>query len=107
MTENGIKGFAAEANRKEKGEMKRILPYCLPLMLMLISGVVKAQVTTGVIKGVVSDPNGAVVANARVSVTRKSTKESKTAQTSANGTFEFANLPLGEDYSVAVEATGF
>lgn len=87
--------------------MKRILPYVLPLMLMLVGGVVNAQVTTGVIKGVVNDPNGAVVPNAKVSVTRKSTKESKTAQTSANGTFEFANLPLGEDYSVAVEATGF
>ena len=86
--------------------MKRILPFAL-LLLLLLAGSVQAQVTTGVIRGVVNDSNGAVVPNAKVTVTRKSTKESKTAQTSGAGTFEFANLPLGEDYSVAVEATGF
>src|SRR3954462_3248169 len=89
------------------GKMKKILTFALPLVLVFIGTAVQAQVTTGIIKGVVNDSNGAVVPNAKVTVTRKSTKESKTAQTSGSGTFEFANLPLSEDYSVAVEATGF
>jgi hypothetical protein len=106
MTKHKSKASLMKPKRKDKGEMKRILPFAL-LLLLLLAGSVQAQVTTGVIRGVVNDSNGAVVPNAKVTVTRKSTKESKTAQTSGAGTFEFANLPLGEDYSVAVEATGF
>jgi hypothetical protein len=79
----------------------------LVLCLGLIAGVANAQVTTGTVKGIVNDPNGAVVPNAKVTITKKSNGETHTAQTSGSGTFQFDNLLVGEDYSVTVEATNF
>ena len=66
-----------------------------------------AQVTTGSVRGVVSDQTGAVVPNAKVTLSRKSTGGSQTAQTSSSGQFEFSNLQPGDDYTVAVEAPNF
>jgi hypothetical protein len=68
---------------------------------------VQAQVTTGSVRGVLSDPNGAAVSGAKVTITRKATGISSTTQTSGSGQFEFSNLLLGNDYEVAVEAAGF
>lgn len=69
--------------------------------------VVQAQVTTGNVRGVVTDPNGAVVPNAKVTITKLSTNNSATAQTSGSGQFEFNNLLSGNDYTVTVEAANF
>jgi hypothetical protein len=66
-----------------------------------------AQVTTGSVRGVVLDPNGAVVTNAKVTLTKKSTNNSITTQTSGTGQFEFNNLLVGDDYLVTVEAPNF
>lgn len=68
---------------------------------------VHAQVTTGTVRGTVIDPNNAVVPSAKVTITKKSTNVSNTAQTSGSGQFEFTNLPVGDDYSVVIEAAGF
>ena len=66
-----------------------------------------AQVTTGSVRGVITDPNGAAVTNAKVTITKKSTNASVTTQTSGSGQFEFNNLLLGEDYEVTIEAQSF
>ncbi len=66
-----------------------------------------AQVTTGTVRGVITDQNGAAVTNAKVTITKKSTKGSATTQTSSSGQFEFNNLLLGDDYEVTIEATNF
>lgn len=66
-----------------------------------------AQVTTGKIRGIVLDPNGAVVPGAKVSLTRKSTNNTITTQTSNAGSFEFNNLLPADDYTVVVEAQNF
>ena len=65
------------------------------------------QVTTGGVRGAITDPNGAAVANAKVAITKRSTSSSNTTQTTGSGQFEFNNLPVGEDYDVTVEAAGF
>jgi hypothetical protein len=67
----------------------------------------QAQVTTGSVRGVVTDPNGAVVPAAKVTITKKSNNNTLTAQTSGGGTFEFNNLLSGNDYTVTVEAPNF
>src|SRR6266550_2099947 len=67
----------------------------------------QAQITTGSVRGAVTDPNGAVVNNAKVTITKKSTNVSNTTQSSGSGEFEFSNLPVGDDYSVTVEAQNF
>jgi len=67
----------------------------------------QGQVTTGSVRGVITDPNGGAVTNAKVTIRKKSTKTTATTQTTGSGQFEFNNLPLGEDYEVTVEADGF
>src|SRR5437763_3872233 len=66
-----------------------------------------AQVTTGNVRGIVTDPTGATVPNAKVTITQKSTNASTTAQTTSAGEFEFKNLLPSADYSITVEAQGF
>ena len=87
--------------------MRSVFILIAALSIGLAATNVRAQVTTGTIKGVVNDQNGAVVPNAKVSLSRKSTSESRTVQTSASGTFEFANLAVAEDYTIVVEAGDF
>lgn len=87
--------------------MKRILISALALALSLVAFTAQAQVTTGVVKGVVVDQNGAVVPNASVTITNKVNNQSQTAQTSDNGAFEFSGLLVGQVYTMTVEAQGF
>ncbi|HEX6719885.1 MAG TPA: carboxypeptidase-like regulatory domain-containing protein, partial [Pyrinomonadaceae bacterium] len=78
------------------------------LMITLVLALsVHGQVTTGSIRGVVTDPNGAVVQNAKVTITKASNNSSTTTQTSDTGQFEFNNLLVGDDYRVTVEAPNF
>src|SRR6185295_8243793 len=65
------------------------------------------QATTGSIRGVVTDQNGAVVSGAQVTLTRKSTGGTQTAATNASGHFDFPNLQPGDDYSLSVQAPNF
>jgi hypothetical protein len=65
-----------------------------------------AQVTTGNVRGVVKDPNGALVAGARITICSKATNRSLTTQTSGEGAYEFSSMPPG-DYSITIEAPSF
>src|ERR1043166_6025485 len=85
--------------------MKKFFTLGLALSLSLIAISVRAQVTTGTVKGIVNDPNGAVVTGAKVTIVKKSNNETHTGQTSGSGTFQFDNLLIGDDYTVTVEAT--
>ncbi len=67
---------------------------------------VAAQVTTADVLGTVSDNTGAVVPNAKVTITNKATNESRSVQTSSTGDYVFTFLNPG-NYSVRVEASGF
>ncbi|HLL76824.1 MAG TPA: carboxypeptidase regulatory-like domain-containing protein [Pyrinomonadaceae bacterium] len=60
----------------------------------------------GTVGGVVTDPNGAAVANASVIVRNNSTGQTFTAQTSHTGEFQTSQLPPGS-YTVTVNAPGF
>jgi hypothetical protein len=65
-----------------------------------------AQVTTGNLHGTVSDPNGAAVSGANVTLTNKANNTSSTAQTGDDGRFTFNGL-LPDTYSITVEAPNF
>jgi len=65
-----------------------------------------AQQTTGQVRGVVKDPNGAVVAGASVTITNVQTNVSQTTQSTSDGTYQFNDLLVGT-YKIAVTATGF
>jgi len=62
--------------------------------------------TSGGAAGVVSDPSGAVVPNAKVTITNNDTKEEHSATTNAQGSYRFSFLPPG-GYTLAASATGF
>lgn len=64
------------------------------------------QVATSNLTGTVKDPNGALVAGAKVSVKNKDTGVSREASSNDQGVFVITNLAAGP-YSVKVEATGF
>lgn len=85
------------------------LPRFLWVFLFAVSCVLSAhgQATTGGIRGVVTDQNGAVVSGAKVTLTRKSTGGTQSAQTTSSGQFEFTNLQPADDYSISVESQNF
>src|SRR5436309_10898870 len=65
-----------------------------------------AQITTTGIRGIVRDPNGAMVPNATVKVTDNSTGVEQSAVSSGEGVFLFPNLQFGS-YKLITSATGF
>ncbi|MFN0138910.1 MAG: carboxypeptidase regulatory-like domain-containing protein [Pyrinomonadaceae bacterium] len=75
------------------------------LLLLLAQAAIQAQ-TTGSLSGSVSDPNGAAVIGATVTLKNNATGEGRTTTTNDRGTFAFSNLNPGL-YSVTVENTGF
>lgn len=66
----------------------------------------KAEVT-GTVSGTVTDPSGAAVANAAVILRNANTGLERRVQTNTTGGYEFLTVPIGENYSVRVEAPGF
>jgi outer membrane receptor protein involved in Fe transport len=67
---------------------------------------VAAQGRIGTIQGTVKDPNGAVVPNAKVTVTQSVTGYNQSAQTDDEGAFKLVNVPFNT-YTVRAEAAGF
>ena len=66
----------------------------------------QSQATTGVIRGVVLDPNGASVASAQVELRQTQTNFQRVVTTDARGNFAASLLPLGT-YDVTARAVGF
>ena len=62
--------------------------------------------STGAIRGVVTDPMGAVVPGAEVSATRDNTPQKFTTTTDDEGRYLLRNVPVGL-YSLRIEANGF
>jgi Carboxypeptidase regulatory-like domain len=66
----------------------------------------QANVQAGSIQGVVTDPQGSVVAGAKVTITNKDTGASSETASTSSGTFTSGSLTPGT-YVVRVEAPGF
>ena len=78
----------------------------IALLLVLVAALAWTQTLDTGILGTVTDPSGAVVANASVSITQTATGVKRTTQTGADGKYEVRYLVPGE-YSVEVQAQGF
>jgi hypothetical protein len=77
------------------------------LVLVLLSAVcLSAQTFRGTILGTITDPSGAVVAGATVTVKNVGTGLERTMQTSADGSYALPELPIGT-YTVTVTLAGF
>jgi hypothetical protein len=75
-------------------------------IVLIFALTVFAQSNTGTITGIVSDPNGASIANATVVVINVGTNESRTVQTDADGRYEIPSLSTGV-YKVTATVSGF
>ncbi len=62
--------------------------------------------TSGQITGTVTDPNGAAVPGATITVTSLATGETRSVTTSSDGNYVFANLAIGM-YNLKVTQSGF
>src|SRR5215470_17153840 len=75
-------------------------------LLLTLGPTVFAQARIGSVQGVVKDPTGALVPNAKVTVTQPVTGYKQTTQTDAQGSFKLVNVPFNT-YKVRAEAIGF
>ena len=78
----------------------------LTCALLALSFPVIAQAPTGIITGTVTDETGAVIPNAKVTITNKATDFVRVALASSEGFYSAPALPAGE-YQVRCEQTGF
>lgn len=78
------------------------------LFILLLTGVSWPQTTVsqGSIQGTVTDQSSAVVADATITITSRSTGQTVTVKTTSAGTYNSGGLPVG-DYVVRAQAKGF
>lgn len=79
---------------------------CALVLLLAIPFAANAQQYSGTVTGTVTDPSGAAVAGAEVTISSASTGVSSTAMTSDLGVFSFAQLTAGS-YEVHVKHASF
>ena len=84
------------------------LVLCAGLLVPVLPGPLCAQTTvgTGSIVGTVSDPSGAMISGARVTITNLATRQVVNVATNSSGTFNSGALVPG-DYRTLVSAKGF
>src|SRR5262249_36564257 len=70
------------------------------------SGLAQSLGSAGTVNGVVSDPNGAVIAGATVTIQNPVTGYRRTTTTDAAGAFRFSDVPQN-NYQLTVSANGF
>jgi hypothetical protein len=92
---------------KNEGALRRRWPIVVGLFLVLGSGgALRAQLNHGIVEGVVTDPAGAAVANASVTVTALDTGVSTPTKTNNTGYYRAVDLVPGR-YKIHVESPGF
>lgn len=88
---------------------RRILWAHLALVLALtclLSPGIQAQSTFATVLGTVKEPTGAVVPNAKVTLTNTGTNSVHTTLSNASGGYEFVNVEVGT-YKIDIESPGF
>jgi hypothetical protein len=91
--------FALLLNQQKSGSL-------LVYLLIFLSVSTGAQLVTSTISGTVSDPGGAVVAEAVVTVMEIEARAVRMAETDQRGSYQLAGLPPGQ-YTLQVQKSGF
>ena len=76
------------------------------LVCLIAAGAFAQGGGNAAVSGTVTDPSGAVIAKANVTMTRLGTEEKRTAATNESGQFSIPTLPPAS-YRLTVEASGF
>jgi outer membrane receptor protein involved in Fe transport len=90
----------------ERKNVYRFSALSFAAALCLAFGTTTLAQSTATLQGTVTDPQGAVVPNAKVVVRSQATGAERTAQTDSEGNYQFASLEPGA-YNVEVQAQGF
>ncbi|HSE35900.1 MAG TPA: carboxypeptidase regulatory-like domain-containing protein [Blastocatellia bacterium] len=89
------------------GKMKEFSLAVILLLVVRVEVVLpQASISTSELRGQVTDPNGAAVAGATITVTDPARGSTRTVKSDANGLYVLLSLPPGT-YNMKVEATGF
>ena len=86
--------------------VKMINGILLALLVLTLVTPVVAQRLDGTLRGEVTDPQGALVTDAKVTATNDKTGVSNTTTTTSSGDYVFPNLLVGT-YTITVEGSGF
>ena len=78
----------------------------IALLFVCLCTLVSAQTPIGTLEGQITDPAGALVSNAEVSVHNSQTGLTRTVHSSHQGAYHFSDLPIGL-YLLEVKAQGF
>lgn len=76
------------------------------IFLTAMASAYAQSTSSGTIRGVVKDPNGAIIPNAEVTLTANNTKTERKFQSSDEGVYVFTSL-TPTSYTLTVEASGF
>src|SRR5215469_5875032 len=85
---------------------RRYLCIFLVLLAAMIVPATGFAQSASQLHGIITDPQGAVIANARVTLTSTSTGFDRQAATTASGEYQFLQIPPGT-YAIKVEMAGF
>src|ERR1700678_1812283 len=85
---------------------RSILSFLFVFVFSAMFWTVQAQSNSGSISGTVTDPSGAVVPGATVTVENPVSGYVRTGETDATGKYQLSNLPFNP-YHLAATATGF
>src|SRR5437899_1749074 len=75
-------------------------------VLVLTNGIAVAQTSRGTLTGVITDPSGAAIATAAVTITHLNTNVKRQTTTNETGVYRFDAVDLGT-YLLSVQKTGF
>ena len=89
--------------------MKNRTVFLVGLALLILSAMnLPAQFTSATLTGVVSDPSGAVVPQAKVKLVNEKSGDTRETVTNADGYYTFSGMAVGDlTYKLMVEAKGF
>src|ERR1017187_6183249 len=87
--------------------MKRLRTIgALCALLLLVAAVGYSQAVNATLLGTVTDSSGAIVPNAKVTVTEVNTGANRSGQTNESGNYTFPDMAPGQ-YAITVEVSGF
>src|SRR5512146_2996908 len=82
----------------------RLIP--LFVVAALLSSYLCAQTGTSSLRGTLTDPKGAVISGATVTITNPQTGYTRTVKSNPQGVYQFLEVPPAT-YNLTAEATGF
>ena len=81
-------------------------PMSFVFFLLLSASLLRAQVNTADLSGIITDPSGAAVGHATISLRNMATGYSRSLEAGGDGAYSFQSLPIGE-YEAVVTEQGF